>query len=135
MEIVHDVIELLVCAAGAPIHHLLHGVVPVVIAPGRVHDKLQIVALGTDRFERLAFPRQAGIRRRNLSGMGRGEQGCHKQHSASCTKAKSGSRRVPCLIDYFVGTAWTGVTPVRVMGALPGIGVTCGPTPSFSAVW
>ena len=82
VEIVHDVSELLVGAAGAPIHHRLHGVVPGVVAHGRVHDDFQIVALGADRFERLAFPCQVGSRRRDISGPGRGEQG-HKQQPAT----------------------------------------------------
>ena len=87
MQIVHDVAVLFVGAVCAPIHHLLHGVVPRIVTHGRVHHDLQIVAFAADGLKRLGFPSQVRSLRSGVVGLGGGQQNWHKQQRNDEAKA------------------------------------------------
>jgi hypothetical protein len=52
------VVELLIGAVRALVHHLLYRVVPVVVAHRRVHHQFEAVALAADDFNRSLLPHE-----------------------------------------------------------------------------
>jgi hypothetical protein len=143
VQIIHDDIELIVGRAGAAIQHGLYGIVPGIKAHGGIHDELQRMTFGADQLEGLRLACQRRGRHRELVTLGRGRQHRQQEHAGA-----QGNPETPTHAhrDDAVQTnarwatysllplAAVACTPVKVTGALPAMGVTCGPTPSCSAV-